>query len=133
MKFETLKKAGIVAAASAGALALTAGAAYAADAPKDPLNARELYAQACLEAAGSHADHEQWGIGRAKARDRVVVPIGVGGLVGLAVCHQTGAEWTVGRGSLDAAAGFTPHRPNRWAARPASASWHGADDRQAGG
>src|ERR1700759_3736845 len=36
MKFETLKKAGIVAAAPAGALALSAGGAYAAT--KDPLN-----------------------------------------------------------------------------------------------
>jgi Amt family ammonium transporter len=38
MKFEHLKKAGMTALAAAGALALTAGVAYAADAPKDPLN-----------------------------------------------------------------------------------------------
>ncbi|MBV9549890.1 MAG: ammonium transporter [Alphaproteobacteria bacterium] len=39
MKLENLKKAGMTALAAAGALALTAGVAYAADAPKDPLNA----------------------------------------------------------------------------------------------
>src|ERR1700733_2502583 len=38
MRIETLKKAGLATLASAGVLALTAGAAYAADAPKDPLN-----------------------------------------------------------------------------------------------
>jgi len=38
MRLEHLKKAGMTALAAAGALALTAGVAYAADAPKDPLN-----------------------------------------------------------------------------------------------
>src|SRR6478736_4689876 len=38
MRIETLKKAGLATLASAGMLALTAGAAFAADAPKDPLN-----------------------------------------------------------------------------------------------
>jgi Amt family ammonium transporter len=38
MTREQLKKAGKTALVAAGALALTAGAAYAADAPKDPLN-----------------------------------------------------------------------------------------------
>ncbi|HEY2032537.1 MAG TPA: hypothetical protein VGH02_02490, partial [Rhizomicrobium sp.] len=38
MRIETLKKAGIATLASLGTLALTAGAAFAADAPKDPLN-----------------------------------------------------------------------------------------------
>ena len=38
MKLEQLKKAGLTALTAAGALALTAGVAYAADAPKDPLN-----------------------------------------------------------------------------------------------
>src|SRR3954470_20285885 len=38
MRIETLKKAGFATLASAGMLALTAGAAFAADAPKDPLN-----------------------------------------------------------------------------------------------
>jgi Amt family ammonium transporter len=38
MKIETLKKAGIAAAAGLGIWAMTAGAAFAADAPKDPLN-----------------------------------------------------------------------------------------------
>ena len=38
MKLEHLKKAGLTALTAAGALALTAGVAYAADAPKDPLN-----------------------------------------------------------------------------------------------
>src|SRR3954469_13923317 len=38
MRLETLKKAGFATLASAGMLALTAGAAFAADAPKDPLN-----------------------------------------------------------------------------------------------
>ena len=38
MRIETLKKAGLAALASAGTLAMTAGAAFAADAPKDPLN-----------------------------------------------------------------------------------------------
>ncbi|MBW8708594.1 MAG: ammonium transporter [Alphaproteobacteria bacterium] len=37
MRIETLKKAGFATLASAGMLALTAGAAFAADAPKDPL------------------------------------------------------------------------------------------------
>src|SRR5438067_10932099 len=38
MKIEDLKKASWAALGSLGALALTAGAAFAADAPKDPLN-----------------------------------------------------------------------------------------------
>src|SRR5471032_1400991 len=38
MRLEHLKKAGMTALAAAGALALTVGVAYAADAPKDPLN-----------------------------------------------------------------------------------------------
>src|SRR3954467_10933197 len=38
MRIETLKKAGFATLAGAGMLALTAGAAFAADAPKDPLN-----------------------------------------------------------------------------------------------
>ena len=38
MRTENLKKAGLATLASLGALALTAGAAFAADAPKDPLN-----------------------------------------------------------------------------------------------
>jgi len=38
MRLEQLKKAGMTALVAAGALALTAGVAYAADAPKDPLN-----------------------------------------------------------------------------------------------
>ncbi|HEU0096289.1 MAG TPA: ammonium transporter, partial [Rhizomicrobium sp.] len=38
MRIETLKKAGIAAAAGLGTWAMTAGAAFAADAPKDPLN-----------------------------------------------------------------------------------------------
>ncbi len=38
MRLEHLKKAGMTALAAAGTLALTAGGAYAADAPKDPLN-----------------------------------------------------------------------------------------------
>src|ERR1043165_1135484 len=38
MRLETLKKAGLATFASLGALAMTAGAAFAADAPKDPLN-----------------------------------------------------------------------------------------------
>src|SRR5437764_9340332 len=38
MRIETLKKAGFATLASIGMLALTAGAAFAADAPKDPLN-----------------------------------------------------------------------------------------------
>src|ERR1700753_1430594 len=39
MNVEKLKKVGLATLGVAGALALTAGAAYAADAPKDPLNA----------------------------------------------------------------------------------------------
>ena len=38
MRIETLKKAGLATLAGLGTLALTAGAAFAADAPKDPLN-----------------------------------------------------------------------------------------------
>jgi len=38
MRIETLKKAGLATLASAGMLALTAGSAFAAAAPKDPLN-----------------------------------------------------------------------------------------------
>src|SRR5437764_4704616 len=38
MRIETLKKAGFATLASIGMLAMTAGAAFAADAPKDPLN-----------------------------------------------------------------------------------------------
>src|SRR6266404_6523405 len=38
MKIENLKKAGFATLASIGMLAMTAGAAFAADAPKDPLN-----------------------------------------------------------------------------------------------
>ena len=38
MNVETLKKAGLTALLTAGTLALTAGVAFAADAPKDPLN-----------------------------------------------------------------------------------------------
>ena len=38
MKIENLKKAGLASLASLGTLALTTGAAFAADAPKDPLN-----------------------------------------------------------------------------------------------
>src|SRR5471030_2584648 len=38
MSIETLKKAGLATLASLGMLAVTAGAAFAADAPKDPLN-----------------------------------------------------------------------------------------------
>jgi Amt family ammonium transporter len=38
MRIESLKKAGFATLASVGMLALTAGAAFAADAPKDPLN-----------------------------------------------------------------------------------------------
>jgi Amt family ammonium transporter len=38
MRIESLKKAGLVALATAGTLAMSAGAAFAADAPKDPLN-----------------------------------------------------------------------------------------------
>src|SRR5580765_4878270 len=38
MRIENLKKAGLATLASLGALALTAGVAFAADAPKDPLN-----------------------------------------------------------------------------------------------
>src|SRR6478609_4040145 len=37
MRIETLKKAGLATLASAGMLALTAGSAFAAAAPKDPL------------------------------------------------------------------------------------------------
>src|SRR5476651_896988 len=39
MRIETLKKAGLATLASLGMLAVTAGAAFAADAPKDPLSA----------------------------------------------------------------------------------------------
>src|ERR1700709_2856368 len=45
MRIETLKKAASATLASAGMLAMTAGAAFAADAPKDPLNAD---ATACM-------------------------------------------------------------------------------------
>ena len=38
MRIETLKKAGLASLAAVGTLALTGGAAFAADAPKDPLN-----------------------------------------------------------------------------------------------
>src|SRR6201993_2354307 len=38
MRIEKLKKAGLATLAGLGTLALTAGAAFAADAPKDPLN-----------------------------------------------------------------------------------------------
>ena len=38
MRIETLKKAGMTALATAGVMAMSAGAAFAADAPKDPLN-----------------------------------------------------------------------------------------------
>src|SRR5258706_11030656 len=38
MRIENLKKAGFATLASIGMLAMTAGAAFAADAPKDPLN-----------------------------------------------------------------------------------------------
>src|SRR3954463_8721505 len=38
MRIENLKKAGLASLASLGTLALTTGAAFAADAPKDPLN-----------------------------------------------------------------------------------------------
>src|SRR4051812_11043208 len=38
MRIETLKKTGLAALAGLGTLAMTAGAAFAADAPKDPLN-----------------------------------------------------------------------------------------------
>src|SRR5258706_13874006 len=38
MRIESLKKAAFATLASAGMLAVTAGAAFAADAPKDPLN-----------------------------------------------------------------------------------------------
>jgi len=38
MRIESLKKAGFATLAGAGMLAMTAGAAFAADAPKDPLN-----------------------------------------------------------------------------------------------